>query len=246
MGWVRLDDNFADHLKVIALSDSAFRLFITGLCYSNRQLTDGFLSYQIVATWVGDNPTKPSDELEENNLWRRADKGFFIRSYDEYQPSREQVTEKRNQGKARLERFRQKRSADETEMKRVSGAFQERFGNGNETVTPTQPNPTQPNKDISTTPSEFSAFWDIYPRKVGKANASKAFTKALGKVPASTILEGAERLANDPNLDLAYCPHPTTWLNGERWTDEELPSKSKKPAGLAILQGMRNERIELA
>jgi hypothetical protein len=140
MGWVRLDDNFADHPKVIALSDTAFRLFVTGLCYSNRHLTDGLVPYQMVSAWVGDNPMKPSDELEDQNLWERVDKGFLIRSYDEYQPTRDSVEAKRQQNKERLARFRERK----TQVKRVS--------NADETLIPTQPNPTQPNSldiDIS-------------------------------------------------------------------------------------------------
>ena len=128
MGWVRIDDNFADHPKIIALTDTAFRLFITGLCYSNRQLTDGVIPYQIVSAWVGDNPEKPSDELEDQGLWERVDKGFYIRSYTEYQPSREKIEKKRDEAKERLRRYRER--------------------NANETPPPTQPNPTQPNKDI--------------------------------------------------------------------------------------------------
>ena len=140
MGWVRLDDNFADHPKVIGLSDTAFRLFVTGLCYSNRHLTDGLVPYQMVNAWVGDDPMKPSDELEDQNLWERVDKGFLIRSYDEYQPTRDSVEAKRQQNKERLARFRERK----TQVKRVS--------NADETLIPTQPNPTQPNSldiDIS-------------------------------------------------------------------------------------------------
>lgn len=132
MGWVRLDDNFADHPKVIALSDKAFRLFITGLCYSNRQLTDGIIPYQIVNAWVGDDPMKPSDELEDQNLWERVGKGFMIRSYTEYQPTKEKVNKKRDEARERLRRYREKQgNANETENKRHP-----------------QPNPTQPNPNI--------------------------------------------------------------------------------------------------
>lgn len=144
MGWVRLDDNFADHPKIIALSDSAFRLFITGLCYSNRQLTDGIIPYRMVQAWVGENPMKPSDELEDQDLWARVESGFLILSYAEYQPTRDQVEKKREQVKERLNRYR------ETQKKRVSNAYQVRSGNANETPPPTQPNPTQPTTlDIS-------------------------------------------------------------------------------------------------
>jgi len=137
MGWVRLDDNFADHPKIIALSDTAFRLFITGLCYSNRQLTDGLIPYQIVNAWVGDDPTKPSDELEDQNLWERFDKGFAIRSYTEYQPTREKVNKKRDEARDRLKRYRDsKGNADETRFNDVSST---------QLVHTPQPNPTQPN-----------------------------------------------------------------------------------------------------
>ena len=130
MGWVRIDDNFADHPKVIALSDSAFRLFITGLCYANRQLTDGLIPYQIVMTWVGDDLMKPSDELEKQELWKRVSKGFQIRSYTEYQPTREKVNEKRDAAKERLRKFREKQgNANET---------------GNKHLPQPIPNPTQP------------------------------------------------------------------------------------------------------
>ena len=130
MGWVRIDDNFADHPKVIALSDSAFRLFITGLCYSNRQLTDGLIPYQIVSAWVGDDLMKPSDELEKQELWKRVTKGFQIRSYTEYQPTREKVNEKRDAAKQRLQRFRERQgNANET---------------GNKHLPQPIPNPTQP------------------------------------------------------------------------------------------------------
>jgi hypothetical protein len=132
MGWVRIDDNFADHPKIIALGDTAFRLFITGLCYSNRQLTDGVIPYQIVNAWVGDNIEKPSDELEDQGLWERVDKGFQIRSYTEYQPTRDKVHKKRDEARERLRRYREKQgNADETQKK----------------LSP-QPNPTQPNPNI--------------------------------------------------------------------------------------------------
>ena len=144
LGWVRLDDNFSDHPKVIALSDKAFRLFITGLCYSNRQLTDGLLPYQIVTGWVGDDPLKPSDELEDQNLWERVDKGFLIRSYTEYQPTREKVNEKRDRAKSRLKKYRDKQKAQgEQEPPDDFDDFDLELETRKKRHP--QPNPTQPN-----------------------------------------------------------------------------------------------------
>jgi hypothetical protein len=67
----------------------------------------------------------------------------------------------------------------------------------------------------------------LYPRKVGKAAARKAWTKAARDTDPSLILEGVKRYANDPNLpaDRSFIPHPSTWLNGGRWDDEPLPSR---------------------
>ncbi len=46
MSWLRLDDNFADHPKVSPLSDFAFRLHISALCYCGRLATDGVIDYR--------------------------------------------------------------------------------------------------------------------------------------------------------------------------------------------------------
>ena len=139
MGWVRLDDNFADHPKVIALSDTGFRLYIEALCYSNRQLTDGFIP---MAVYTKLSKQDEADYLIEAGLWEEVYgnvispdllTGYQIRSYTEYQPTREKVEEKREQAKERLRKYResQKGNADETQMKR------------HPQPNPTQPNPTQ-------------------------------------------------------------------------------------------------------
>lgn len=80
----------------------------------------------------------------------------------------------------------------------------------------------------------FDEFWDAYPRKVGKKKARAKFAaavKAAGDV--QRVIDGARRLAADPNLpersdpDWRFVPHPTTWLNEGRWDDEEpLPSRA--------------------
>ena len=130
MGWVRLDDNFADHPKVIALSDNSFRVYIYGLCYSNRQLTDGFIPFAVYSNWWRvANGAEPADDLINADLWLRVEGGFQIRSYDEYQPTRDKVESKRAEARERLKRYRDKQgNANETQKKRHP-----------------QPNPTQPN-----------------------------------------------------------------------------------------------------
>ena len=43
MPWVRLDDQFPDHPKSLAVGPLGSWLYICGLAYANRFLTDGFI-----------------------------------------------------------------------------------------------------------------------------------------------------------------------------------------------------------
>lgn len=79
----------------------------------------------------------------------------------------------------------------------------------------------------ATPPWDFDDFWNIYPRRAGKGAARKAWIKACKTTPATVILAAARRYAADPNLpdDKNYIPHPSTWLNQERWEDDPLPAR---------------------
>lgn len=83
---------------------------------------------------------------------------------------------------------------------------------------------------------QFQIFWNTYPRKVGIANARKAFEKHAEKYLAE-MLDGAVRMASDPNLpETTFIPHPSTWLNREGWNDEPYPDQSRKGAKMSNAQ----------
>ena len=72
----------------------------------------------------------------------------------------------------------------------------------------------------------FDEFWETYPRKVGKRHAHKAFAAATKRATPRTIIQAAHQLANDPNLpEPRFIPHPSTWLNQDRWNDDPLPPR---------------------
>lgn len=72
--------------------------------------------------------------------------------------------------------------------------------------------------------SEFDAFWAECPRKVGKGKARQAFAKARKGADATTIIAGMKRHARMvAHTEQQFIPHPATWLNGERWEDEDKP-----------------------
>lgn len=65
---------------------------------------------------------------------------------------------------------------------------------------------------------EFDEFWSLYPNKVGKRDAEKAFVKALKRASLTAILTGLRRYVAKTD-DRPWC-NPATWLNQDRWADE--------------------------
>lgn len=77
---------------------------------------------------------------------------------------------------------------------------------------------------------EFADWYANYPRKVGKGQALKAYRAARKKVDHQTLVD---RLTQQIPVITAqgaqYTPHPATWLNGERWADDDTVPQSARP-----------------
>lgn len=76
-------------------------------------------------------------------------------------------------------------------------------------------------KSEETRASAFDAWWKIYPKKVGKEAARKAFAKV--KVPVETLISAVEIQKSSEQWcknNGQFIPNPTTWLNQGRWSDE--------------------------
>ena len=73
-------------------------------------------------------------------------------------------------------------------------------------------------------PDPFDTFWEIWPRRVGKGAAKKAFDRAIKRASVETIFAGARRMASlwatMPPNDRQFVPYPERWLNADRWADE--------------------------
>lgn len=69
--------------------------------------------------------------------------------------------------------------------------------------------------------TDFGAFWKIYPHKVDKPAALKAFQKAREKASLERLIEGVQLYMKTKKEDLSWC-NPATWLNGERWNDKPM------------------------
>ena len=78
----------------------------------------------------------------------------------------------------------------------------------------------------------FDEFWSIYPRKIAKAIARKAWQRlsANQQLMAAKAINTHCQYWKTKETELEFIPHPATWLNQERWEDELViePKKQKE------------------
>ena len=89
------------------------------------------------------------------------------------------------------------------------------------TTPPSPPTPPRSLRSLAHRPARddvFERFWSVYPRRVGKGAARKSFDRAASKADPEAIILAAGKIQTDG--DLQFVPHPSTWLNQERWNDE--------------------------
>lgn len=77
---------------------------------------------------------------------------------------------------------------------------------------------------------DFLAWYKLYPRKVAKPKAAKAFASAKKKYGVDVLMAGLERWNRQSlfSAETNFIPHPATWLNQARWQDEVQPDVSQQ------------------
>jgi len=107
MTWVKLDDGFAEHAKVLKAGPLAAWLHVSALCYANRHLTDGLIPQAALSQLMSmnglSNKGRPvrvaglAARLVRAGLWERDGGDYRIHDYLDYQPSRREVETRRAQ-----------------------------------------------------------------------------------------------------------------------------------------------------
>jgi hypothetical protein len=179
MGWVRIDDHFDEHPKLARVGPLGWGLWLKGLAYCNRNLTDGFIP-RAVAHSMSDFELVDHDDrlyrlgaacgmsgdditsewvigfLLDAGLWHSVAGGYEIHDYAEYQPTKAEVEAERAKVAARVNRHRNARRNAVTNS------------DGNDGVTP-PPNPkpkeVSPSSSNSTgiadSPSDDDELWQL-------------------------------------------------------------------------------------
>jgi hypothetical protein len=107
MPWGRLDDNLYDHPKIDRLGRlrlPALGLHLLALSWCNHWLTDGLVPFDRVAKLGGTDALAAS--LVAAEFWERADDGFRVHDFLEYNDSREAVMATREAARDRMRKRR--------------------------------------------------------------------------------------------------------------------------------------------
>jgi hypothetical protein len=76
--------------------------------------------------------------------------------------------------------------------------------------------------------NDFDKFWEFYPKKRARADAEKAWAKAIKRKPAREIIELAKAYSQGKLPAEEYIPNGSTWLNNNRW--EDVDATTQKPS----------------
>lgn len=106
MSWIKLDDQWMDHPKIIAAGRDARDMWLASLTYCSKHLTDGYFNKKLLpslAVMAGLDVANCQDfasVLLEVGLWDATDNGYTVHDYLVYNPSKEQALATRNARKA--------------------------------------------------------------------------------------------------------------------------------------------------
>ncbi|MEO8483095.1 MAG: HNH endonuclease signature motif containing protein [Acidobacteriota bacterium] len=115
MPWARIDDNAGGHAKLLALSDGAYRLWVAGLIYCQRNLTDGAIPRHVIPTFgvrAKNVQLLIAHELcaslvpGRSPLWHITETGYQVHDFLDWNESREAVSIGRLTAKQRMALFK--------------------------------------------------------------------------------------------------------------------------------------------
>lgn len=273
MAWMKVEQSIRDHRKILQVADEldVDAAHVTGCLvllwlWAIDNAPEGSLegvqpgTIARAAQWTGEKSAfiealtraglldETPDGLQIHDWAERAGNLIERRKGDAERKRRERAGKKNQEEAAEASAGRPPdiRTQSRVEQSRVEQTRAKRISppiapSGGDTAEPAAP---------SLQEKRFAEFWDEYPKKVGKADALKAWKRAkiteeiferiLQSVRAAKASEQWRRENG------RFIPNPATWINQGRW-DDELPqsagtSDSSSPEGtLAILRRMYSE-----
>lgn len=164
MGWVRLDDGFSMHPKVISAGPVGMALQVSALCYCNKYLTDGFIPTAVIPSLLpisglydeeGNEITwrEVVATLVELGIWYEVEGGYQIHDYGDFQPLKKDIEKEREAARIRMQEVRSKKKSCSENVrpnnKRTNDELRKNFGESSPYPKPDPiPNPNLNKQDI--------------------------------------------------------------------------------------------------
>jgi uncharacterized protein YdaU (DUF1376 family) len=196
--------DYATHTRHLTpIEDIAYRRLLDIYYLHERPLSDCLTT---VARQINMREYESEVDLVLTEFFDHIDGGYINRRADkEIEHYKAKVEQASRAGKASAERRTNGRSTD---------------------VQPTNNHKPITNNHISI--DQFETFWKIYPKKVSKENAKKAWIKIK---PNDDLIVKITKAVKDQKLserEQQFIPHAATWLNNKRWEDE-IAGTTQKP-----------------
>jgi hypothetical protein len=84
-------------------------------------------------------------------------------------------------------------------------------------------------KQEKPTDTAFDEFWKLYPKKIAKADALKAWNKATKLKTADELLKLTKAYAEGKLPDATFIPYPASWLNKGLYESVEVAEAKPLP-----------------
>lgn len=91
MTWIKLDDGLPEHRKIVLAGSAAGWLYVCGLCYCSRQLSDGRIPKPMVDRLTDAATARSVGRLVDQGLWVDDGASYTVHDYQLYQRSAEQI-----------------------------------------------------------------------------------------------------------------------------------------------------------
>lgn len=257
MAWFKVDDGLHDHRKTRRVRKThprkrrdvaPFGLWVLAGSWAGDNGTGGFVPLEELQDW-DDDALALAERLVDAGLWWATEvdgeEGYGFHDWDQMNPTDDPGDPRVSGAFGNHIRWHEKRGKVEPDCSFCSGVDRPddrgdigAISGGDITGNRSRPDPTRPDPIETRSPddakpdpdADFDDWWQHYPKKVGKGQARKAYRSARKKVDHDTLVAAVK--AQEPKLmakGAEFCPHPSTWLNGERWEDQTTTTAPEQP-----------------
>ncbi len=214
MAWVKLDDGFFRHPKVVGAGRDARVLYLAGLCYCGANLTDGSILDGALRVLAAEaeikNPKAAAERLVEVGLWEQVGGGYRVHDYLDHNRSSDNVRSERDAAADRMRRGRSEnvrpnkaRSSPEVRITDTD-TDTEREREKNDDATPAPPGAAAPS------PSAPYRLFQAFCEETGADEA------AAGEGTKAKQCAVAKRLLAD-GVDEPELRRAVRWLGSQAW-----------------------------